>query len=317
MDLLLIVQWMLILAISIFVLVKGAKVFVGGASQIGSYFGMNQFFIGVLIVGMGTSSPELASSLIGVFSGVNEIVVANAVGSNIADILLIIGALAFWVGKILISRELIKTELPIFFIATIYFAATLIDGEVDRLESLLLLSTFFVYVWYLLVKSSETKMEVALKKRTERKLPLKVVFLTIFSLAVILIGASFAINMVVNIATALTVPIGLISITAIAIGTSLPELFISIQAIRSKKTELAIGNIFGANTFNMLVGVGLPGLFIPLMAGEVVMKLGLGIMLASSAILFVSSISGEIRRWEGLMMLILFIFFLIKLTSFL
>jgi len=169
MDLLLIVQWMLILAISIFVLVKGAKVFVGGASQIGSYFGMNQFFIGVLIVGMGTSLPELASSLIGVFSGVNEIVVANAVGSNIADILLIIGALAFWVGKILISRELIKTELPIFFIATIYFAATLIDGEVDRLESLLLLSTFFVYVWYLLVKSSETKMEVALKKRTERK----------------------------------------------------------------------------------------------------------------------------------------------------
>jgi len=290
--------------------------FIDSASQIGSHFGMSQFVIGVLIVGMGTSLPELASSLAGVLRGANEIAVANAVGSNITNILLIIGILAFFGGKIIIKQELIKTELPIFFIATVHFIAVVIDGRVDRIESLLLLGTFSAYVWYLMVESSETKRETIVKKEINKKLPIKAILLTIFSLGAILIGASYTIDMAVNIATALSVPIGLISITAIAIGTSLPELFVSIQAIKSKQTEMAIGNIFGSNAFNMLVVVGLPGLIMPLVAGEVVMELGLGIMVAASAILFVNGLARQIMRWEGLMMLIFFVFFLVKLVAF-
>jgi len=112
------------------------------------------------------------------------------------------------------------------------------------------------------------------------------------------------------------VPIGLVSIAAIAIGTSLPELFVSLQAIKNKETDLAIGNIFGSNAFNILLVVGVPGLIAPLQADAVVMELGLLILVAASLILFVSGLARQIQKWEGVMMLLFFAFFLIKLIDF-
>jgi len=281
----------------------------------GEYFKMSQFVIGVLIVGMGTSLPELASSLAGAWSGETEIVLANAVGSNITNILLIVGVLAFLGGKVIIKQELIKTELVVFFIATVNFIAVVFDGRVDRVEGLLLLGTFSAYIWYLFMEAKQPKTSSKIIK-SNSSFPFKALIISIFSLTALLVGASYTIDMAVNIATAFAVPIGLISITAIAIGTSLPELFVSIQAIKTKQTEMAIGNIFGSNAFNMLVVVGLPALIVPLSAGVVVMKLGLGIMIASSAIFFVIGLARQVMRWEGLMMLIFFLFFLIKLMAF-
>jgi len=315
MDIISLIQWSLILVVSLFVLVKAADLFIAGAKEIGEYFKMSQFVIGVLIVGMGTSLPELASSLAGAWSGETEIVLANAVGSNITNILLIVGVLAFLGGKVIIKQELIKTELVVFFIATVNFIAVVFDGRVDRVEGLLLLGTFSAYIWYLFMEAKQPKTSSKIIK-SNSSFPFKALIVSIFSLTVLLVGASYTIDMAVNIATAFAVPIGLISITAIAIGTSLPELFVSIQAIKTKQTEMAIGNIFGSNAFNMLVVVGLPALIVPLSAGVVVMKLGLGIMIASSAIFFVIGLARQVMRWEGLMMLIFFLFFLIKLMAF-
>ena len=315
MDINSLIQWSVILIISLFVLVKAADLFIAGAKEMGEYFKMSQFVIGVLIVGMGTSLPELASSLAGAWSGETEIVLANAVGSNITNILLIVGVLAFLGGKVIIKQELIKTELVVFFIATVNFIAVVFDGRVDRVEGLLLLGTFSAYIWYLFMEAKQPKTSSKIIK-SNSSFPFKALIVSIFSLTVLLVGASYTIDMAVNIATAFAVPIGLISITAIAIGTSLPELFVSIQAIKTKQTEMAIGNIFGSNAFNMLVVVGLPALIVPLSAGVVVMKLGLGIMIASSAIFFVIGLARQVMRWEGLMMLIFFLFFLIKLMAF-
>ena len=130
------------------------------------------------------------------------------------------------------------------------------------------------------------------------------------------IGAHYTVEMVVNIATAIEVPLGLISIAAIALGTSLPELFVSLQALKTGEAELAIGNIFGSNAFNILVVIGIPGLIAPLVAGEVVMGLGIGILAAASAILFVNGLARQIMRWEGMMLLLFFGFFLIKLIDY-
>ena len=315
MDINSLIQWSVILIISLFVLVKAADLFIAGAKEMGEYFKMSQFVIGVLIVGMGTSLPELASSLAGAWSGETEIVLANAVGSNITNILLIVGVLAFLGGKVIIKQELIKTELVVFFIATVNFIAVVFDGRVDRVEGLLLLGTFSAYIWYLFMEAKQPKTSSKIIK-SNSSFPFKALIVSIFSLIALLVGASYTIDMAVNIATAFAVPIGLISITAIAIGTSLPELFVSIQAIKTKQTEMAIGNIFGSNAFNMLVVVGLPALIVPLSAGVVVMKLGLGIMIASSAIFFVIGLARQVMRWEGLMMLIFFLFFLIKLMAF-
>lgn len=303
------------MAAALYVLVRGADLFVEGAKQIGSALGMSSFAIGVLIVGIGTSLPELASSIAAVLAGTTEIVIANAVGSNITNILLIVGILALMGGPVMINKNLLKTELPIFFIATVHFVASVYDGVVDRIEALLLFGTFCAYIWYLFSSNNAAKKEMSVKNGNG-KITIKNVVFVITGIVAVLVGAHFTVEMAINIATGLMVPIGLISIGAIAIGTSLPELFVSLQAIKNGETELAIGNIFGSNAFNILMVVGLPGLIMPLEAGDVVMDLGIAVLIAASLILFVLGLARQVQRWEGVAMLIFFTFFLIKLVAF-
>ncbi len=309
--------WTLYLAAALFALVRGADMFVVGAKQVGASLGMSKFAIGVLIVGFGTSLPELASSIAAALEGSTEIVLANAVGSNITNILLVVGVLATIGGRVVIKRDLIKTELPIFFIATTHFIAVVYDGTVDRLEAMLLLGTFAAYMWYLFVEArTEDSVELQKKGRHEH-LKGKSIALILIGILAVLVGANYTVDMVVNIATVMSVPLGLVSIGAIALGTSLPELFVSINAIKTGEAELAIGNIFGSNAFNILVVIGIPGLITPLIADAVVMQLGLGILLAASAIFFVNGLARQIMRWEGMMMLLFFAFFILKLVDFL
>lgn len=311
-------QWLVYLAVAMFALVRGADTFVVGAKQMGSSLGMSRFAIGVLIVGFGTSLPELASSIAAVLDGATEIVVANVVGSNITNILLVVGVLATFGGRIVIKRDLIKTELPIFFIATVHFLAVLWDGTVDRIEALLLLGTFLCYLWYLFVEAEgEDRVDLIHENGGRPRLEAKSVAFIVLGITAVLIGAHYTIEMVVNIATVANVPLGLVSIFAIAIGTSLPELFVSLQAIKSGEIELAIGNIFGSNSFNILVVTGIPALMSPLVADAVVMKLGIQVLLAASLIFFVNGLARQIMRWEGMMMLIFFAFFMVKLSAFL
>jgi cation:H+ antiporter len=309
------IQWVIILAAALFVLVRGADLFVAGAKQVGASFGMSSFAIGVLIVGLGTSLPELASSMAAIMAGTTEIVVANAVGSNITNILLIVGVLAAIGGPVLINKNLLKTELPIFFIATVHFIASIYDGVVDRVEALLLTGTLIAYIWYLFSSGNKAKKEMADKKKVE-KVTIKSIVYILFGLIAVLAGAHYTVEMAVNIATGLAVPIGLVSIGAIAIGTSLPELFVSLQALKNKETDLAIGNIFGSNAFNILLVVGIPGIIMPLQVDVVVMELGIWILVAASLILFVNGLARQIQRWEGIAMILFFIFFLVKLVDF-
>jgi len=316
MELLQLAQWSVYLGVAMYALVRGADTFVTGDKQLGASLGMTRFAIGVLIVGFGTSLPELASSLAAVLEGSTEIVVANVVGSNITNILLIVGVLTVIGGRIIVKRDLIKTELPIFFISTVHFTMVIIDGHVDRLEALLLLGTFAAYMWYLFNEAEgEDSVELASEKKRP-ELNMKTLALIVFGLAAVLVGAHYTVDMVINIATLMSVPIGVISIAAIAIGTSLPELFVSLQAIRTGEQEMAIGNIFGSNAFNVLVVVGLPALAAPLVVDDVVMGLGLQVFLAASAILFVCGLSRQVMRWEGMMMLLFFVFFMVKLLSY-
>lgn len=308
-------QWSGILIFSLYVLVRGADLFVEGAKQIGASLGMSAFAIGVLIVGLGTSLPELASSLAAVFADSTEIVIANAVGSNITNILLIVGVLAMLGGPVMINKNLLKSELPIFFIATVHFVASVFDGVIDRIEAVLLFGTLCAYIWYLFSSGNKAKEEMEVKPR-RKKLKVKDVVFVVLGIAAVLVGAHYTVQMAVNIATGLSVPIGLVSIGAIAIGTSLPELFVSLQAIKTKEIDLAIGNIFGSNAFNILMVVGIPGIIMPLHAGEVVMQLGLWVLVAASLILFVNGLARQVQKWEGIAMILFFCFFLVKLVDF-
>tara|TARA_B100002051_G_scaffold276628_1_gene326250 strand:+ start:23611 stop:24561 length:951 start_codon:yes stop_codon:yes gene_type:complete len=315
MEIMQLLQWSGILIFSLYVLVRGADLFVEGAKQIGASLGMSAFAIGVLIVGLGTSLPELASSLAAVFADSTEIVIANAVGSNITNILLIVGVLAMLGGPVMINKNLLKSELPIFFIATVHFVASVFDGVIDRIEAVLLFGTLCAYIWYLFSSGNKAKEEMEVKPR-RKKLKVKDVVFVVLGIAAVLVGAHYTVQMAVNIATGLSVPIGLVSIGAIAIGTSLPELFVSLQAIKTKEIDLAIGNIFGSNAFNILMVVGIPGIIMPLHAGEVVMQLGLWVLVAASLILFVNGLARQVQKWEGIAMILFFCFFLVKLVDF-
>lgn len=306
----------LIFVFSLFILIKGADVFVEEAKTIGVKMGMSPFVIGVLIVGMGTSLPELASSLAAVYNNETTMVTANVVGSNITNILLIVGLLALISPKIVIRRDLMKSELPIFVIATTHFLFIIHDGIVTRVESFLLLGTFAAYLWYI-IKEPPSDLEVIEEVSKEDNSNLfKSIALLVVGLVAIVLGAHFTVYSAIEMASLIGVPISIVTILGIAIGTSLPELAASFKAIKIGDSDLAIGNIFGSNVMNMLFVVGLPAFFTNLLVDNVVMEMGMYILLATSVIFFVHGLSRRLMRWEGAMLLLFFAFFVIQLFQY-
>lgn len=305
----------LIFVSALAILIKGADIFVGGAKTIGVKMGLSPFVIGVLIVGLGTSLPELASSLAAVYNGETTIVAANVVGSNIANILLIVGLLALLSPKIVIKRDLMKSELPLFVIATVHFLFIIHDGIITRVESFLLLGTLAAYIWYI-VKEPPSDLEVIEKPLEGNDRTIKSISLLIVGLLAIIGGAHFTVYSAIEIAALIGIPISIVTILGIAIGTSLPELAVSLKAVKTGDADLAIGNIFGSNAINMLLVVGLPALFTDLLVDEVVMNVGIYILLAASVIFFVHGLSRRLMRWEGAMLLLFFIFFVIQLFQY-
>jgi cation:H+ antiporter len=309
--------YLLLLGGALSALIIGSDWFVESSEKLGIKLGISPYVVGVTIVALGTSLPELASSITAILQEESSIVTGNVIGSNITNILLIVGVLAMLGGPVIINKNLLKTELPIFSIATIHFIASVYDGMIDRIEALLLVGTLTAYLWYLFSAPNDVKERMELSEQVEKStLATKDVVFVVLGIVAVLAGAHFTVEMAVNIATGLSIPLGLISIGAIAIGTSLPELFVSLQAIKNKEVDLAIGNIFGSNAFNILLVVGLPGLLAPLVAGEVVMELGLVVLLAASLILFVNGLASQIQKWEGVMMILFFVFFMVKLIQF-
>jgi len=306
----------LILIISLAFLIKGADFFVDGAKSIGLKMGMSPFVVGVLIVGMGTSLPELASSIAAVFQNETTVVLANVVGSNITNILLIVGLLALLSRKIIIKRDLLKSELPLFVIATTHFLFIISDGVVTRIESILLLGTFFAYLWYI-IKEPPSDLEVTEEKpKEDKKETVNSISLIVFGLIGIIAGAHFTVYSSIELAYLIGIPVSIVAILGIAIGTSLPELMVSLSAIKSGDADLAIGNIFGSNAINMLLVVGVPAFITNLYADKVVMDLGITILLAASIIFFVHGLSRRLMRWEGAMLLLFFFFFVIQLFNY-
>ena len=316
--------WILIFFVALLVMIVGANVFLKSAEQLGLRLGLSSFVIGVIIVGFGTSLPELASALLAVLENAPSMVVANAMGSNIANILLIGGTLAFLGKKLTIEKDLLSTELPFFVISTALFAVIVFDRNITLLESILLVSTLAVYFYYLFSDKYSSGLVVeAVTEQVQHqrfhffKQPLlqPSVLLTI-GLIGLLFGAQYVVESVVAIATTLSVPPGLLSITAIALGTSLPELVVSIKSLRTNNLSLAIGNIFGSNAFNILVAVGIPGLFTVLPIDNPTYSVGLPMFLLSSVILIIIGFARKLFRWEGIVFFLLYIFFIIELFTF-
>jgi len=327
------IVWSLIFIVSLALLIKGADWFVESSEQIGVVLKISPFIIGVTIVALGTSLPELASSLAAVFKDATEIVAANVVGSNIANILLIVGLSALATKSFLaVRRSLIDIDLPLLASVTVLFGFILWDGKITWLEGLLLLLAFLVYLFYTFFQREAEPEEPLLEElppgeifevlpsRIERrkvktpieKLNFKVFLFLILGVACLTIGANYLIDSVLKLAEILGIGVSVIAILAVAVGTSLPELVVSVRAAAQKKYEIALGNIFGSNVFNALVVIGIPAMIKPLLVDDITFKIGFPFMVVATLLLVISGITRRISIWEGSMFLLIYILFVAK-----
>ena len=310
----------LLLSVSIFALallavVRGADYVITSAERLGSALRLSPFVIGVVIIGFGTSLPELATSLGAIFNNLNDVPAALVIGSNISNILLIVGIIAVVGRRIVTVKNLLDVDLPLLLTSTLFFGFIIYDRIITFGESILLLCVFSTFLLYSLLEGDGelpySKEHAPNKRRFTGFARNTVIFLfgiTVISIAAHLVGTSTA-----SIAAYFGIPAAFIALTATAIGTSLPELMVALRAALKQKTEIVIGNIIGSNVFNLTFVIGVVGLFGTLGVDEQTFMLAFPIMLVCSLLLVISGMSQSIHRWEGLMFLIFYITFIGKL----
>ncbi len=308
--------WIVVFVIALAVLIKASDYFTEAAEKLGLNFGLPPFIIGVTIVALGTSLPELMSSIIAVLKGNTEIVAANVIGSNIANILLVLGVAAIIAKKMKLSYELIHVDLPLLASSAIFLTVTIWDGVFTFPEAILSLVGIIIYLAYTVRNTGhedkETKKEVnALEKNSTIKQTAIVIISAIF----IFIGAKFTIDSVIQVSQMLNIATELIAVSAIALGTSLPELMVSISAARKGKAEIAIGNVLGSNIFNSFVVMGIPTLIKPLTITKETLNFSLPMMVIATILYFIMVQDKEITKYEGAMLVLFYIFFIGKLFN--
>ena len=302
----------ILLILGFAILIKGADLFVDGASGVAGNFKVSKMLIGLTIVAFGTSAPELAVSIKSIFSGNGDIVLGNVIGSNILNILLIVGLSAIF-HTLTVKNNTVKKELPITMLITTLLAVLLSDQVFDktltnsftRNDGIIILLFFSIFVYYL-ISISRKKIDT---NEEEKVLPLsKSIIFTIIGLIGIILGSNFVVDSASFIAKAIGVTERLVSLTVIALGTSLPELVTSITATRKGEYDIAIGNVVGSNIFNIGMVIGIPT---TLFGGIGIINfsyIDLSVMIIASILLFIFSFNDyKISKKEGITLLILFI----------
>ena len=253
----------LLLIIGFFFLIKGADLFVEGSSSIAKKFNVPSMVIGLTIVAMGTSAPEAAVSITSSLAGQNDMSVANVVGSNFFNILVVLGVSSI-ISKLPVQKGTIKKDAPFLLLVSALLLLFGLNLNISRIEGLILLAVF-IYFLIDTVKSAKkssqenakeaaTTMDVAVTK--ESSIP-KTILLSIIGVVGIVLGGDMVVNSATEIATSFGMSANLVGLTIVAIGTSLPEFVTSVVAIKKGETEIAIGNIIGSNIFNILFVLGL------------------------------------------------------------
>ena len=315
--------WILIFILSLAVLVKSADWLVESSEKIALVAKVSPFIIGVTIVAFGTSFPELATAFTSALKGATEIVVSTVIGANVHNIFLIIGLAAILARRLTIKRSLIDLDLPLLAISTAIFLFVAFDGEITWRDGLLLLITFLIYLAYTIYERKEEKGEVKgiveiIPGSVEKveKLNLKVFLFLILGVIGLVIGAKYTVESALQLANLLKLLPSVIAIIGIAFGTSLPELLVSVRAAWKKKYEIALGNIFGSNVFNILIVTGLPAFVTTVKIDPITLTIGFPFLIAATLLFVISGISGRIHIWEGSLYVLAYIVFCLKFLGF-
>ncbi|MFZ7233464.1 calcium/sodium antiporter [Avibacterium avium] len=307
----------LAILVGLAILVWSADRFIDGAASLASYLGMSPLLIGIVIIGFGTSAPEIIVSALSALNHSPGIALGNAYGSNITNIALILGVTAM-IKPIMVNSQVLKKELPVLMLVTLLSAFLIYDATISRLDAMILLAVFTLYMGWTIWQgtrhsgdSLEQDINDELKEKSQMPLKTAVLWLVI-GLALLMASSQLLVWGAVNIATYLGVSDLIIGLTIVAIGTSLPELAASIMAARKNELDLAVGNIIGSNLFNTLAVVGIAGAISPIQASPEVFSRDMLVMIALTGLLFLFGYgfkgrNGRINRIEGLALFLCYV----------
>lgn len=303
------------LIVGLALLVWSADKFVDGASATAAHFGMPPLLIGMVVVGFGTSAPEMVVSVMAAIDGNPGIALGNAYGSNIVNIALILGITAL-IAPILVHSDIVRKELPILLAVTALAIAQIWDGELSRNDAVVLLLVFAGYMGWSIWQGMRNKDDALSQEfSTEvaaHAMPIKKALLLLgFGLVLLIISSRMLVWGAVYMAQSFGVSDLIIGLTVVAIGTSLPELASSIAAARKGELDIAIGNIIGSNLFNTLAVVGVAGLIFPATVPPEVLQRDILVMAALTVSLLIFAIGiksqGKIGRIKGTVWLLSFV----------
>ena len=254
MEMLTFLMEVILLILGFVFLIKGSDFFVDGASSIASILKIPTLIVGLTIVAFGTSAPEAAVSITSSLTGSNALAVSNVIGSNLFNILLIIGLCAL-LNELEIDQNVVSKDLPFLVIITAILSAFIIIGwNINRIEGIILLLIVVGYIAYLVYSAKKTK-EAEIVEKPKLSLPKSIIYILV-GIAGIVIGGDFVVDSASYIAITFGMSETLVGLTIVAIGTSLPELVTSLTALKKGETQLVIGNVIGSNTFNILFVLG-------------------------------------------------------------
>ena len=290
-----------LLALGFVMLAKGADWFVEGAAGIAMRFGIPQLVIGLTIVAMGTSAPEAAVSIAAAVKGNADITIGNIVGSNILNILVILG-LAASIVPIAVARSTVRIEIPFMIAVTALLFYQGRDGSISLADGGVLMVAFAVYMMYLYTMAMKSNVDSDLE---EPGLPLgRCLLSAVGGLALIIAGSNVTVGAATSIATYAGLSERFIGLTIVALGTSLPELFTSVAAARRGNADIAIGNIVGSNILNILFVVGLSSLIIDIPFASA-FNFDTYVALGAAVLLWLCVLRTQrLQRWAGALMLV-------------
>jgi len=299
---------LLIFCASLYVLLKSSDFFIEAAERIGHSFGIPSFIIGATIVALGTSLPELAASLAAVFQGETAVVCGNVIGSNITNIFLVVGGVSLLIGS-----KTFNFKASIYDLATFIISATLlyifcIDGEISKIEAAIFIVCLIAYV---------VSVVLQVRDENEETTPFNPHDLVLLLLGGIGVGLSarFNISSIINIGEILNIGAGYIALGAVALGTSLPEFFVSLAAARKNNLGMAIGNVIGSNIFNILAVVGITGTVSTLNVPSYFQQFALPLMLSATGLLILIVLLKKTNRFIGAIFLMGYAYFIYQIVA--
>jgi len=294
--------------VSLAALIIGSNKFIDNAEKIGLSMGISPFIIGVTLVSFGTSLPELSTSILAVLGGSSEIVVGNVIGSNITNILLVLGLSAIAVGRLKIERDIMSEDVPLLFGSAILLWFVLRDFHFSLFEAILFL---FGLAGFLMYSIQDRGQE---ESRAEKPGAIAYVILLISGVAIFL-GAKYTVSSMQELALNLNISPSLISISLLALGTSLPEVVVSVSAARKGKHAIAVGNVLGSNVFNTYAVMAIPSFFGELVIPTNIAQFALPFMVVTTILFSLVCYSKSVSFWKAGMLISFYIFFIAELIS--